>query len=306
MAIQLSIGNPIDRHPKLSGTLAAIAVVLLPFVAGCSDDDCGGTGPVVDNKAPFPPVGLYSVTRDDLVELTWVANQEADISSYGIYRVRCDACIDCDPSLEYDYVEDVPANQTFGSNGQLYAYYDDTNVVNGQTWWYAVTAVDKTGNESGLSFECVFDTPRPEGTGLLLVELGQDPSQSGYDLGSLTNVAQAWNDQTTDIYFESVGGIDYLRTATGVDIQDWGTIDLLAVDWACGDPTDCNKGWSEAGDAEAVVGHSYVLRVSNGVGGYNFAKVEVVAKTLTTVTLDWAYQTVTNSPELSPGGGRTR
>jgi len=299
MAIQLRIGNPIDRQSKLSGTLAAIAVVLLPFVAGCSDDD-SGTGAVADTTAPFPPVGVLSETGDEVIFLSWIANQEADLSAYGIYR----ASIDVGP---YNHIEDVAWDQTFESNGQLFAFYDDTNLSNGDTWYYAVTALDESGNESDLSYEWVVDTPRPEGTGLVLVELGQNSGlQSGYDFSSLSNTAQAWNDQTTDIYFETFGGVDYIRTATAVDIQDWGTIVLPAVDWACGDPNDCNKGWSESGSAEAVVGHSYVFRISNGAGGFHYSKAEVRAKTNTTATLDWAYQRVLDLPELAPRGGAAR
>ncbi len=42
-------------------------------------------------------------------------------------------------------------------------------MTNGQTRFLAVSAIDRAGNESALSYDTVFDTPRPEGTRLNMV-----------------------------------------------------------------------------------------------------------------------------------------
>ncbi len=279
MTHHLRIRNPIDRALRLSGAAVAIAAVMLPFVAGCEDE-----GPVVVDRPPFPPDGVFSITGDGVVSIYWNENWEDDLAGYAVYRSKSD------PG-PYFFLAEVPASRT---------YYDDTDVQNGETWFYAVTAFDRAGNESKLSRETVFDTPRPEGFGLVLVDLGQDPSRAGYDFSSLSGVSQPAALGTTDIYFESSGGVRYLRTKIGVDIQDYGLIDLVNVDWAP------DTGWSPSGQAEAIVGHSYIVRILNNQGDFNMAKVQVKAVAATTITLDWAYQAVRNNPELAPVGGAMR
>jgi hypothetical protein len=280
MMHHLRIRNPIDRVARMSGAVAAVAAVMLPLVAGCSNHE----DPVaVADNPPFPPDGVFSVTGDGVVSIYWNANQEADLAGYAVYRGTSD------PGPYY-HLADVPASQT---------YYDDTSVVNGETWFYAVTAVDRAGHESELSRETVFDTPRPEGFDLVLVDLGQDPSHAGYDFSSLSGVNQDAALTTTDIYFEASGGVNYIvcADAVKVDIQDYGLIDLVGVDWA---PT---TGWAPSKRAEAIVGHSYIVRIRNGQGDFNMAKVQVTEVSSASVTMDWAYQAVQNNPELSPAGG---
>ncbi len=278
MTHHLSIRNPIDRAVRMSGVvMAAVAAVMLPFVAGCEDDN-----PVVVDTPPYPPDGVFSITGDGVVSIYWNANWEDDLDGYAVYRSTTD------PGPYY-FLEKVPASQT---------YYDDTDVVNGQTWYYAVTAIDRAGHESDLSLESVFDTPRPEGFGLVLVELGQDPSRAGYDFSSLSGTSQAAALGTTDIYFESTGGVNYIASADlDVDIQDYGLIDLVYVDWA---PL---VGWAPSHSAEAIIGHSYIVRIRDSQGDYNMAKIQVTEVSTTSVTLDWAYQAVENNQELAPIGG---
>jgi hypothetical protein len=274
------ITNPIDRVTILSGIVVAVAALTLPLVAGCSSDN-----PVVaaDNP-PFPPDGVFSVTGDHLITIYWNQNQEPDLAGYRVYRGNVDL------SGPYYPLADVSKGTTS---------YDDSSVQNGETWFYAVAAFDKAGHESDLSREDVFDTPRPEGFNLVLVELGQDQLHAGYDFSSLSNLPQDATAGTTDIYFENQGGVKYIVSADpGVDIQDYGLIDLIAVDWA-----PVNDGWAPSKKAEAIVGHSYIVRVLDGQGDFNVAKFIVKNVTNTTITMDWAYQAVANNPELLTTGG---
>jgi hypothetical protein len=278
------IRNPIDRVTRLSGALAAIAALTFPLVAGCEDDD-----PVVagDVYPPFPPDGVFSVTGDQLVTIYWNANQEGDLAGYRVYRGNVDL------QGPYFPVADVSAGQTC---------YDDFDVNNGETWFYAVAAFDARGNESELSREDVFDTPRPEDFGLVLVELGQDPSHAGYDFSSLSNSSQPWTFGTTDIYFDEINGVNFIRTTAGVDIQDYGLIDLEAVDWAP------DAGWAPSGQAEAIQYHSYIVRILDGPV-YHYAKFEVRTVTASSVELDWAYQPSSSelgNRELLTTGGTAR
>jgi hypothetical protein len=255
-------------------------MLMLPLVAGCEDED-----PVVVDSPPFPPDGVFSVTGDGVVSIFWNPNQEPDLAGYRVYRGPQEFG-------QYDFLVEVSASTTA---------YDDADVVNGDTWFYAVTAFDAAGHDSELSRETVFDTPRPEGFSLVLVELGQDPTRAGYDFSSLSNVSQPASDGTTDIYFESSGGVDYVVAANPlVDIQDYGVIDLVAVDWAP------ETGWAPSKRVEAIDDHCYIVRIVDNQGRYNMAKFEVIGPPTTNLTIDWAYQESDNNPELAPMGGAMR
>jgi hypothetical protein len=270
------IRNPIDRVTNLSGVFVAVAALTMPLVAGCGDDPVEAA----DNP-PFPPDGVFSVTGDQLVTIYWNPNQEGDLAGYRVYRGNEDI------SGPYFAIAEVSANATS---------YDDSDVNNGDTWFYAVAAFDKHGHESDLSREDVFDTPRPEGFDLVLVNLGQDASQAGYDFSSLSGSAQNAAANTTDIYFEDVSGEKFIvAKGSGVDIQDYGLIDLIGVDWAP------NIGWAPSKRVEAIAGHSYIVRISDGQTHY--AKFFVNGAPTSTVTLDWAYQIAPGNPELLVIGG---
>ena len=273
-----------SRSQKVSGTFFAMAIVLffLPLFAGCSDDCNECPVPVVNNAPPFPPDGVYSVTGDGMVTICWNPNWEEDLAGYAVYY-------NDEEYGQYEWLADVPADQTC---------YDDTDVVNGDTWFYAVLAFDRAGNESELSYETVFDTPRPEGFNVVLMEyLGQN-ADSGWDFDTQTR--QASDDNTTDIYFGVDGGVGYIYTNAGVDIQDYGFIDLIDVDWAP------SGGWAESNRVEAIDGHSYIIRIGAGGGHWNVAKIEVISVTSQNMTMNWAYQEVLDLPELVPGGGTSQ
>lgn len=276
--------NPIGRVSLLSGAVSLVAVALLPFVAGCSDDD----PVVVDTTAPFPPDGVFSITGDGLVELFWNPNQEADLDGYAVY-------VSDNEVGPYDPIADVDASTT---------YFQDTPLNNGETWYYAVTAFDVSGNESDLSYELVFDTPRPQGTVTLSDFMGQNAASSGYDLSRLNSTAQPWNDGSTDIYFGQQNNVNLIHAAAMVDIQDFGvTGSFDELDYAP------ESGWAPSKTAEAITDHGYFVRIANGQGGFNYAKLRVSSVTgndanSRQLILEWAYQTsmgADGNRELSPG-----
>jgi hypothetical protein len=286
------------RWIGMSGALSALALTLLPIVAGCSDDD-----PVVVDTPPFPPDGVFSETGDGQVTIFWNPNWESDLTDYGVYR--SDAS-----DGSYSHLSDVPASRVCDG---YWVCYTDTDVINGETWYYAVTALDAAGNESDLSYEDVFDTPRPEGSNLILFDYtGQNRGLSGYDFSNFVNgTAQPDTATTTDVFYGAAAGVNYLWTTSRVDIQDYGLIKLPFVDWA---PV---SGWAPSGRVEAIVGHSYIVRIAD-VPIEHYAKVYVKSVSnagadpdTRNVTLDWAYQPVSVEPhnrELSPGfgGGASR
>lgn len=277
----------------------AFAILILPIVAGCGNDCNECPDPAVTYAPPYPPDGVFSVTGDSLVTVGWNDKTDPNIIQYGIFRHT-------EATGRYTRIATVDWEDACEDG---LCWFEDTDVINGETWYYAVTSIDDRGRESeDLSYEVVHDTPRPEGSGLVLKDLGQSPTVSGYDFSDFA--VQAWDSNTTDIYFGSADGVYYIFTAAGVDIQDYGYIDLIWVDWA---PEDGNglTGWANSGRAEVILGHSYVIRIRNGQN-WNVAKIEVTDLVIgpdTTVTLKWAYQEVENWPELAPGvttGGATQ
>src|SRR5947199_55619 len=77
--------------------------------------------------------------------------------------------------------------------------FADNTVTNGNTYYYAVSAVDLAGQESpDLSFENVFDTPRPEGFGVTLTNSATTDATSGWDFSGVSRHPSG--DPATDMY----------------------------------------------------------------------------------------------------------
>jgi hypothetical protein len=257
-------------------------VAFLPvslLLAGCQEE-------VVEVAADLPPSapdGVFSITGDLAITICWNPNPEPDIAGYDIYW-------NDQPTGVFEYVASVGANEFC---------YTDTDVEYQTTYFYAVAARDNKGQQSELSYEDVFDTPRPERVGLVLFDyLGPSSASSGYDFSNwLTGTPQAWDDPGTDVYFGAPNGVPTLFAdqGAGVDIQDYGYIELVDVNWA---PLG---GWAPSGRAELIAGHSYIVRIVNTSGRFNMAKVYVASVSVASVTLDWAYQLDENNPELAPG-----
>ena len=254
----------------------------LLLLAGCEDHN---TSPR-DLTPPAAPRGLYSVTGDRGVRLYWLDNTEADVEGYRIYASPCASGDQC------------PYTRVGVTTGTSFAV---TSLVNGTTRYFAVAAYDRYGNESDLSYEDVFDTPRPAGTGLLLTNYNDDPSRSGYDFSDFT--VRPWDDEFTDIFFDDDGRVSQIRTPfTDIEIQDAGYASSLdAVDYAPG------SGWSPTGAVEAIAGHCYVVWTYDD----HYAKFRVTSVTPGRVIVDWAYQVDPGNRELrarpAPGAeGRVR
>jgi len=250
-----------------------LAVLALGSLS-CCDDECDCV--VVDRIAPAPPIGVFSVTGDEIVEIYWWQNTERDLAGYNIYWN------DIDETGPYDLL--ATTDQSF---------YKDRGLQNGVTYFYIVTAFDRAGNES-LASEVIFDTPRPEGFNLKLYNfelrhLGGSFLLNGYDFSARRRTD--YTEGSTDIYFGHEGGL-YLMYGKGDEnwIQDAGYIPLVDVNWAP------EEGWSGTGTVELIRGHSYIVWTESN----NFAKFEVIELTGEYVVIDWAYQEAKGNPELVP------
>lgn len=98
---------------------------------------------------PAPPVGLQAVfngnPQQSFIDLTWAPSTEGDLAGYNVYRrgegrpwVR----------INSDLVK-TPV-------------FRDSNVQPGKQYFYAITAVDLRGNESGKSEETHESVPTPQ------------------------------------------------------------------------------------------------------------------------------------------------
>jgi hypothetical protein len=254
--------------------LMALGILL----AGCNEKTMAPLAP------PAAPRGLFSVTGDHEVTLVWLANSEADVVGYRIYEGPCGG-LDCD----YTRIAAIPAPVR-----AEYVEYAVTGLTNGQTRFFAVAAVNRVGAESELSYDDVFDTPRPAGTGLVLNNYLASDTNIGYDFSTFarTNTIAPPADIFFGFYEDTIGGIhQQMFAGNSADIQDAGYVTSLdRVDFA----PDGESGWSPSGAVEAVVGHAYVVWTRDN----HFAKFRVTAAGPARVTLDWAYQIDAGNREL--------
>lgn len=251
--------------------LAAIVFAL----AGCI------RGPFeADFVPPSAPTGLRTATGDNFIELFWNANREADVSGYNVY-------VSGTFSGRYELIGSTSAT-----------YFNDEGAVNGKTYYYAVTAYDYDGNESGLSKDVAYDIPRPEGYDLVMTDYRTAPLFAGYDFSGYKVLP--FNDPASDMWYESYNGEFYMNVRTDTDIKDMGpTSSILDIG------TAPSSGWSTTHDVLLRVGHTYVVWTFDD----HYAKFRVAAMSPGRVTIDWAYQTLKSSPLLKRavvGGAVTR
>lgn len=247
-------------------------------IAGCNDSSSPR-----DVTPPAAPRGLFSVTGNQSVTLSWLANTESDLAGYRVYEAPCASGSNC----PYDRLGATSATQFMA-----------TGLTNGVTRYFAISAVDQSGNESPLSYEDVFDTPRPAGS-TALNNFVNGVAGAGWDFSAFAKVAS--DDPSADIFYGNNGSIAQMfatevQVQPGLfvpnDIQDAGyATSLDAVDFS---PVGPNAGWSPTGTVELIPGHCYIVWTWDD----HYAKFRVTGVNSSTVSLDWAYQTAAGNPEL--------
>ncbi len=274
--------------------ILGLALALALALCGCEDDTCGCKPTCVDNDPPAVPSGVFSVTGDGKVTIYWNPVLGSDVKGYGIWWTDEESGPQGGP---YERMTNVSGEESY--------YYEDFDVDNGTTYYYAVTTYDYDGNESDLSYEDVFDTPRPAGTNLLVYDAEEEPAEAGIDFSraedpgyTSDDLVVAWDSSDADLYLDSAsdGDPDVIRFVpnAGTLIQDFGfTADLDEVDWAP------QEGWSDSPQGvEIISGHSYI--VQTGDGNYAKMRVSVVNKNNRYAIMEWAYQLIPDYPELAP------
>ncbi|MCJ7778690.1 MAG: hypothetical protein MUP16_10290, partial [Sedimentisphaerales bacterium] len=84
---------------------------------------------------PAAPTGLTATAGDAKVLLDWNINSEGDLAGYNIYRS----------------ITSGSGYAKINTSLRTSSDYNDTSVTNGTTYYYVVTAVDTSSNESGYS-----------------------------------------------------------------------------------------------------------------------------------------------------------
>lgn len=254
-------------------------LVLFPFLifVGCKDAS-------TDVTPPSPPQALSIFAGDNMVEVFWYPSQDQDVAGYNVY-------VSASANGRYSFV---------GTTKQT--HFIDQGSTNGTTYYYTVSAYDRSGNESTLSGEIVHATPRPEGFNVTLPDYHQAPDVAGYDFSTYT--IGPYNDQYTDVFFDQFNGSFYLDVWNDTNIQDFGYTSSLD------DITQAPlAGWSPTKDVRVIAGHTYIVQTRSN----HYAKLRIISVSLTNVVFDWAYQlqsgnfnlktSASGGGSLSPGAG---
>jgi len=100
-----------------------------------SGDSAAAEAAARDVFPPDPPVGLVAIPAPEAISLSWTAGREEDLAGYRVWRRE--------PGVS-DFVALTPG--LLAANA-----FTDTTAAKGKTYVYAVSAVDRDGNESSRS-----------------------------------------------------------------------------------------------------------------------------------------------------------
>ena len=254
---------------KIAAYSSGILLGALLALAGCTES----TLPT-DSNPPAAPTGLVTSTGNDAIELFWNRSPERDVAGYNVF-------VSSSYNGRYDLI---------GSTRE--PHFVDMGAVNGNIYYYAVTAYDFDGNESPLSKDVVYDIPRPEGYDVALGDYRKYPAVGGFDFSK--NAVVPYDDNYADMYFENYRDTLFMDVRTDSDIQDLGpTGSIQDIGTA---PVE---GWSATHDVTLQVGHTYVVWTWDD----HYAKFRVTSLAPSRVTFDWVYQVRPSTPMLKHGSG---
>jgi hypothetical protein len=263
-------------------TLTLLVLTVLVF-SGCDDDNCD-TIVYQTDEVPTAPQGVYSITGNNAVYVYWNGLYDPDVYEYIVYRSD-------EPIENYSSIGSVDPYPRPSDN--IYGFEDNT-AGNGNTYYYAVRAVDSAGQASELSWEEVMDTPRPDGR-VTLFSNYVEPDSAGFNF--FYHIRTPDTSDICDVFVDSVGGVFYLNVGNYDyiygKIQDVGN-SFYFTEFIGYAPTD---GWSDLGYVEILENHSYVIYTYD----FHYALLTVRSFNVDgSVTFDWAYQTAPDNRELAP------
>jgi hypothetical protein len=269
MALELDYSN--KRIILNKGAKMKLHLIIIAFISLLLTQACEIYEPYreVDYIPPAIPKNVVVMNGDNRVDIFWDNNRDTDLAGYNVYV-----------SDSYDGRYELIGSSDYNS-------FADYDAVNGVTYYYAVTAYDYNGNESELSLDVIYATPRPEGFNQSIFDYRRFPNNSGYSFSEYS--VYPYDDLNSDFFFENFEGTFYLNVWDDTDIQDMGpTNDIYDIEYAP------SYGWADTKDAVAIVGHTYVFWTWDN----HYAKVRISNITSERVVFDWAYQLVEGEPQL--------
>jgi hypothetical protein len=117
--------------------------------------ESGESEPIIvaaeDTFPPAVPQGVVAATIADAspaspeIDLSWSINTESDLAGYRVYRSE----------------QQAAKGELLTPDPLLSPAYRDTSIQPGHHYWYVVTAVDRSGNESAPSVPVAVDVAQP-------------------------------------------------------------------------------------------------------------------------------------------------
>jgi len=239
------------------------------FITGCDfRDECYDCHDMYYLDTPY---NVKTTTYDNRIQITWSSNYYTEFDRYRIYR-------------------STRRNNGFHIIAETFSpVYNDYDVTNGITYYYAISSVDWDGYEGYLSY-IVYDTPRPEGFGLILYPIETNPEDAGLDFSEFLIVP--WDDPHCDVFLSYNPEYDEFYLEVGndnIDIMYWGNSSAL---------TDVDSvplsGWDPDGWYPVYDESSYIIWTEDN----HFAHIRITGIFSDFVRMDWAYQLDSGNPEL--------
>lgn len=257
-----------------------------------NEEELGRSEPVaVDLTHPLPaPTGLVSISLNRAIQLSWSSNaydaSNGDFETYRVYSSSFDAnrgmCA-ADWALEGTTVSDA---------------FLSSNLTNGMTRCFAVTAVNGAGLESEWS-ETRQDTPRYDTRSTLVYSTASRTDSAGflfYD-SSANRFGVVTSSDRSDADFvirrNDDGTLSFAPARSAVTAVQYSPIpiaDLTSIDRA-------PLGGYAAAPLQAIPAFGYVFRIE-GPDGAHYAAARVAYVAANYVIFDWSYQSGIGNPEL--------
>ena len=152
-----------------------------------------------DTTAPSSPTALNATPNDGFVTLDWSDNAEADFASYTVNRSTTSGSA-------YSAI----------ATGLTSSSYTDSSIVNDTTYYYTITALDSTGNESSGSGEVSATPTGPTGP----IELSYDDFEAG--IGNYTDGGSDCKLYSGNRSPQGSGSMD-IQNGTGTESSFWTT-----------------------------------------------------------------------------------
>jgi hypothetical protein len=247
---------------------------------------------VIDERNRLPaPLGLTSISLDRAVQLSWSRNAvDAGPSIFDYYRVY---------SSVYESGRSRCGDQWSLEGTTVSDAFLASNLSNGVTRCFAVSAVSRDGHESIWS-SVRQDTPRYDAHNVLVYARDARAGSAGflfYDevshgYGVVGSASRADLDFTVERHAD--GSLWFAPGRTDVKLALYGTTpvaDLTSIDRAP------SSGFGSV-TIEALPGFAYVFTTRKG-DGMHFGATRVAYVGPDYVVFDWSYQSAMGSPELT-------